>query len=72
MSKSRRIPKNPVAAARNALARSVGAPIRRLHALADLLRQRDLNELEIAQMCADAEQVRANAATLRRGQADAA
>lgn len=69
---NKRVTKDPVAAARHALARSVAAPIRRLYALSHLLRERDLNELEIAQMCADAEQVRANASTLRRGQADAA
>lgn len=63
-------PRDPVSKARLALSRAMGRPIKRLAALAWLLRRRDLNAEETKTMRAAAEQVRADAAALARSAHD--
>lgn len=57
----------PIAKARNKLSREIVRPVRRLHALGLLLRDRDLDAEELKLMAQAAEQVRANVGALRRG-----
>lgn len=61
--------KPPIDKARMALSRRVAAPIKRLHALALTLRDRDLTDDELAIAGRVAEQIRADFHTLRKSAA---
>lgn len=63
-------PRDPVSRARLALSRAMRRPIKRLEALAWLLRRRDLTAEETKALRAAAERVRADAAALARSAHD--